>query len=101
MKQPGLSCSQEDLHEHLLAFPFPLFFKLLGETEAKELCIMTLNFLKLDNFKICHISTLRRLTPQLLLAAELVSRVHNAVESYVKRKNKPLCRDKAKSYQIF
>lgn len=67
MKQPGFSCSQEDLHEHLLVFHSPLFFKLLGETEAKELCIMTLNFLKLDNLKIYHISTLRRL---LLLSAE-------------------------------
>lgn len=31
-----------------------MFFKLLGETEAKELCIMTLNFLKLDYLKTTY-----------------------------------------------
>lgn len=54
MKQPGLSCSKEDLHEHLLALPFSLFFKLLGKTEVKEFYIMTLNFLKLDNLKTIY-----------------------------------------------
>ena len=68
---------------------FLIVFQITWENSSQRVVYHDLKFSKTRQSQD-HISTLRHLTPQLLLSAELVSRVHNAVEPYVKHKNKPL-----------